>query len=65
MMSKNIYHLHFTKARKGIHPGFETQGRLHQKSKTGVSMAPRKRLVSFNFFFKLTIFIDDNMKRLN
>ena len=23
-----------------IHPGFETQGRRHQKSKTGVSVAP-------------------------
>ena len=27
---------------QGIHPGFETQGRHHQKSKTGVSVAPRK-----------------------
>ena len=26
----------------GIHPGFETQGRHHQKSKTGVSVAPQK-----------------------
>ena len=35
------------KARKwGIHPGFETQGRRHQKSKTGVSVAPRKGLTS-------------------
>ena len=25
---------------KGIHPGFETQGRCYQKSKTGVSVAP-------------------------
>ena len=28
-------------ASEGIHPGFETQGRRHQKSKTGIS-APRK-----------------------
>ena len=35
------------KARKrGIHPGFETQGRCHQKSRTGVSVAPRKGLMS-------------------
>ena len=35
------------KARKrGIHPGFESQGRRHQKSKTGVSVAPRKGLMS-------------------
>ena len=27
---------------KGIHPGFETQGRGHQKSKEGVSVAQRK-----------------------
>ena len=26
---------------KGIHSGFETQGRRHQKSKTGVSEAPK------------------------
>ena len=31
----------------GIHPGFETQGRRHQKSKTGVSVTPQKGLVSY------------------
>ena len=31
--------------KKGIHPGFDTQGRYHQKSKTGVSVAPRKGLM--------------------
>ena len=30
---------------KGIHPGFETQGRHHQRSKTGVSVAPQKKLM--------------------
>ena len=30
-----------------IHPGFfETQGRRHQKSKTGVSVAPQKGLTA-------------------
>ena len=29
-----------------IHPGFETQGRHHQKSKTGVSLAPQSGLMS-------------------
>ena len=29
----------------GIHHGFETQGRHHQKSKTGASVAPRKGLM--------------------
>ena len=39
------------KARKwGIHPGFETQDRCHQKSKVGVTVAPQKRLVSCVFF---------------
>ena len=34
-------------ARKpAIHPGFETQGRRHQKSKTGVSVSPQKELAS-------------------
>ena len=28
---------------KGIHPGFETQGRRHLKSKTGVIVASPKR----------------------
>ena len=41
------------KARKrGIHPGFETQGRRHKKSKTGVSVAPQKGLMSSKNFFK-------------
>ena len=36
-----------------IHPGFENQGRCHQKSKTGVPVAPQKGVVSSNnFFFK-------------
>ena len=29
-----------------IHPGFEIQGRRQQKSKTGVSVAPRKEQMS-------------------
>ena len=32
--------------KREIHPGFETQGRRHQKSKTGVSVAPQKGLMS-------------------
>ena len=38
-------------AHKGIHPGFETLGRCHQKSKTGVSVAPQKGLVCYKKFF--------------
>ena len=31
---------------QGIHPGFETQDRHHQKSETRVSVAPQKGLIS-------------------
>ena len=37
--------------KQGIHPGYETQGRPHQKSKTGVSDAPQKRLMSSKILF--------------
>ena len=39
-------------ASKGIHPDFVTQNRCHQKSKTGVSVAPQKDLCPPNFFSK-------------
>ena len=39
-------------ASEGIHPSFETQGRHHCKSITGVSLATRKGLMSSKFFFK-------------
>ena len=35
--------------KRGIHPGFETQGRRHQQSKTGASVALHKGLMS-SFF---------------
>ena len=39
--------------KQGIHPGFETQDRDHQKSRRGVLVAPEKGLVSSkNFFIK-------------
>ena len=41
--------LRITQARKhvkGIHSGFKTQARCHQKSKTGISVAPHKGLKS-------------------
>ena len=43
---------HKRERKQGIHPGFETQGRRHQKSKTGVSVAPRKGLMSSKNLFK-------------
>ena len=46
---RRISGIHCTQAMKytgkGIHPGFETQGRCHQKSKTGLSVAPHKGLI--------------------
>ena len=49
-----IWGFHWTQAinhtSKGIHPGFQTQGRLHKKSKTGVSVVPQKELMSSKFF---------------
>ena len=38
-------------ANKVAHSGFETQKRLHKKSKTGVSVAPQKGLMSSQFAF--------------
>ena len=35
--------------KRGIHPGFETNGRHHQKFKTGVSLAPYKGLMSSKY----------------
>ena len=39
-------------ASEGIHPGFETQCRHHQKTKIRVSVAPRKELMSSKNFKK-------------
>ena len=35
---------------KAAHSGFETQRRRHQKSKTGVSVAPQKGLMSSKIY---------------
>ena len=42
-------------ASEGIHPGFGTQGRHHQKSKTGVLVGSQKGLMSSKIFFKKSI----------
>ena len=49
---RNSLHAGNKTHKQGIDPGFETQGRHHQKSKTGVSVAPRKGLMSSKNFFK-------------
>ena len=37
---------------KAAHSGFETQRRCHQKSKTGVTVAAQKGLMSYKIFLK-------------
>ena len=49
---RNSWHAGDKAHKQGIHPGFETQGRRHQKSKTGVSVAPQKGPVSSKNFKK-------------
>ena len=41
-----------TTRKQRLHPGFETTGRRHQKSKTGVSVTPQKGLTPPNLYFK-------------
>ena len=52
-----IWGIRCAQARKhtseGIHPGFETQGRRHKKSKTGVSVAQKKDLCPTKILKKL------------
>ena len=40
--SRNIFYVGDKACKQGIHHGFEIQCRRHQKSKTGLSMAPQK-----------------------
>ena len=47
---KPVTHIPPPSTNKAAHSGFETQRRCHVKSKTGVSVAPQKGLVSSNFF---------------
>ena len=49
----------------GIHSGFETQGKFHQKSKTRVSVAPQKRtdvLQQFKKDKKLCDYLNQNLR---
>ena len=45
---RNPFHAVKEACKQGIHPGFEAQGRCHQKSKTGVSVTQRKGQMSSN-----------------
>ena len=49
---RNSLHAGSKACKWGMHPGFETQGRHHQKSNTGVSVAPQKELMSSKNFKK-------------
>ena len=52
------------KACKRDHPGFETQGRRHQKSETGVSVAPQKGHVSSKHLKKKYYPLQSQVERL-
>ena len=48
-----IYLMQVTEhASEGIHAKLKTQGRRHQKSKTGISVAKQKGLMASKYFFK-------------
>ena len=48
-----IYLMQITEhASEGIHAKLKTQGRRHQKSKTGISVAKQKGLMASKYFFK-------------
>ena len=49
---RNLLHTGDQARKQEIHPGFETQGRHHQKSKTWVLVAPNKGFDVLHFFFK-------------
>ena len=49
---KNSVHTGDEVCKQGIHSGFETQDRYHQKSKTGVAVALQKDLCQPIFFLK-------------
>ena len=49
-LSEHVTSMPLSSANKAAHFGFETQRRRHQKSKTGVSVAPQKGLMSSNNF---------------
>ena len=46
---RNPLHADDKSCKQGILCGFEPQGRHHQKSKTGISAAPQKGLMSSDF----------------
>ena len=47
-----IWGSHKWESMQGIHPGFETKGRRHEESKTGVIKSPTKRIYVLQIFLK-------------
>ena len=47
---RNPLHTGDEACKHGIHTGFETEARRHQKFKTGISVVPQKGLMSFKTF---------------
>ena len=54
-LREHVTFLPLPSTNKAAHSGFETQRRHNQKSKTGVSVAPQKGLMSSKFFFKIKL----------
>ena len=52
-LRQGVTHTPLPNANKAAYSGFETQRRRHQKSKTGVSVAPQKGLMSSKKFLKI------------
>ena len=50
---------------KAAHPGFETQKRCHQKSKTGVSVAPQKGTYVLKTKLKKTCYFSHRRRQAN
>ena len=46
---------------KGIHYGFETQDRFHQKSEIGVSVVSHKGQISSNLFISVCMSMPDDL----
>ena len=51
-LREHISHTPLPSVNKAVHSGFETQKKCHQKSKTGVSVAPQIGVMSSKFFKK-------------
>ena len=54
-LDEHVTHTPPPSVNKAAYSGFEAQRRCHQKSKTGVSVAPQKDLCSPKFFLEKTL----------